>query len=557
MKAVIISAAAILGLTLSLSVMAKELTPEFVPGEYVVQLKDPSMLNQKVMTQNMGENGMRVINKEKGILLVKRNFLETHTYSLSALNESSYIEYAEPNYIYRASDLPNDPLLDQLWGLINRGQAVSNSGTGVRGVDIDAERAWQIATGSKNVVVAVIDTGVDYTIPDLAPNMWQNQAELNGEEGVDDDGNGFVDDIYGYDFANSDADPRDDHGHGSHCSGTIGANGNDANGVVGVNWNVSIMALKFLTASGSGTLEGAIKSIDYATENGAHIMSNSWGGGGFSKTLEDAIIRANDKGILFIAAAGNHKANNDARPTYPANYEVPNVMSVAAIDNSGKLASFSCYGKETVHLAAPGVEVLSTTPDGFKSWSGTSMATPHVSGVAALVLGNEPGLSMLEIKERLIRTARPIAGLRNKVFTGGIVNAYHALTNTQAPIDPNDPFYWAREGRSISTEHPYSDSISRKWEITVEGAKRLALHFSKFDTESGYDKVTFKDVEGNILGVMSGKKDDSFSPVVIGNTMIIEFATDKTTTRYGFDIDQIAVDAEGNESELKVKIIEL
>lgn len=552
------------GLTIAATASAKkELnvpTVESVPGEFIVKLKDANSINTFGVMNVMATAGHRIVNKKQGLVLVKRNMLETQSFSLNSLASNDNVEYVEPNYIYRANDLPNDPKLSQLWGLINNGQeapspmgGVGSKRSGREGIDIGAQAAWQIQTGSRDVVVAVIDTGVDYTIADLAPNMWTNDAELNGKAGVDDDGNGHVDDIYGYDFANNDADPKDDHGHGSHCSGTIGARGNDGSGVVGVNWNVRIMALKFLTASGSGSLEGALKSIDYATENGAQIMSNSWGGGGHSQALKEAIERAEKAGALFIAAAGNHSGDNDARPTYPANYDVSNVMSVAAIDNRGELASFSCYGKTTVHVAAPGVDILSTTPGGFKSWSGTSMATPHVSGVAALVLANEPEISMANLKERLIATSRPIAGLRNKVYTGGIVNAYHALTNTAAPVDPFDPYYWPIIVESISTAHPYVDGKTTTWELTAEGASMMAVHFEKFDTERGYDKVTFKDKSGAILGVLSGNHDDSFSPVAEGDTLIIEFKADGSVNKHGFDIDGVAVNSENGEA-IKVEV---
>ena len=396
----------------------------------------------KSLSASLNAEGAEIVSEKGKVLLVKRNQLETAGFSMNALKNSGLVEYVEPNYIYNALNLPDDPMMDQLWGLINEGQSVGDLGEGTPDMDIDAEKAWSITTGSEDIVVAVIDTGVDYRIADLAPNMWANQAELNGQPGVDDDGNGFVDDVYGYDFVNNDGDPLDDHGHGSHCSGTIGARGNDANGIVGVAWNVKIMGLKFLSASGSGSLDAAVRAIDYAVANGANIMSNSWGGGPRSEALLEAIQRANEAGVSFIAAAGNHSANNDASPTYPANYEVDNVISVAAIDNRGQLASFSCYGSTTVHVAAPGVDILSTTPDGFKSWRGTSMATPHVSGVAALLLAQEPNLSPAEIRERIVFSARPKATLRNKVASNGIVNAYHALTNTAAPIDLMDPYFW-------------------------------------------------------------------------------------------------------------------
>ncbi|MCB0364202.1 MAG: S8 family serine peptidase [Bdellovibrionaceae bacterium] len=511
-----------------------------VPGEYVVKLKSDKATHLPLsqLSKIMGGEVVRHISKQSNTVLLKRETLERADYVISNVSENPLVEYAEPNYIYTIDAVPNDPKLSELWGLINSGQADSSGSQGVATMDVDAERAWDISTGSKNIVVAVIDTGVGYNIAELAPNMWKNTAELNGTPGVDDDNNGFVDDIYGYDFANKDGDPMDDHGHGSHTSGTIGAKGNDGQGLVGVAWDVSIMGVKFLTAQGGGSLDDAIASIDYATQMGANIMSNSWGGGGYSRALEESIQRANDAGIIFIAAAGNSSMNNDVNPTYPATYNVDNVLSVAAVDNQGQLAGFSNYGKTTVDVGAPGVNVLSTTPTGYQSWSGTSMATPHVSGVAALLLSHE-ALTPVQLKERLIATAKPIGGLRGKTVAG-MTNAYHALTNTTPPPDQEDPFNWAQESYQLSSPHPYTDNFSQSWTVTVPGATKIAVYFLKFDTERGYDKVTFKDAAGNVVGVWSGARDETFSPSVDGDTMVITMTSDGSVSKYGFDIEAVA-----------------
>ncbi len=506
---------------------------ESVPGEYIVKFKSNVDLTAMSDVKSFASQGFKVVSAKHKTALVKREFLERKDFAIKTLNSEADIEYAEPNYIYRINRTPNDPELSQLWGLINTGE-------NREGIDVGAQQAWDIQTGSRDVVVAVIDTGVDYTLGDLAPNMWTNDAELNGEEGVDDDGNGYIDDIHGYDFANTDADPVDDHGHGSHCSGTIGAKGNDGKGIVGVAWDVRIMALKFLTASGSGTLEGALKSIDYATTNGAKIMSNSWGGGGFSEALKEAIQRSHDAGALFVAAAGNHAANNDAQPTYPANYEVENVMSVAAIDEQGKLAGFSCFGKETVHVGAPGVNILSSTPGGYKSWSGTSMATPHVSGIAALLLSNEPSMSSVSMKERIIKTSKPVSGLRSRVASRGIANAYYALADQVPPADPNDPFNWEKSSVEVATPHPYEDAAKLEWTVSIEGANKIALHFKKFDTERSYDKLTIKDAQGNVIEIVSGLMDDTYSSPIPGDTAILVFESDSSVNKFGFEIDTVA-----------------
>lgn len=519
--------------------------PEVVPGQFLVKLKPQfQALNANSVAKSLGVEVTGRISDSSEWIAVRRPTMETTTYALSAMKSSALVAKVEPNYIYKAVKLPNDPELQNLWGMHNTGQTIvvkndegEETYLGRSGVDIGMEKAWDIQTGSKNVVVAVIDTGVDYKNENIVDNMWVNEAEKNGLPGVDDDNNGFVDDVYGYDFANNDGDPMDDHGHGTHCSGTIGASGNDGKGIVGVNWNVRIMAVKFLGVDG-GTTEGAIAGIDYATKMGADIMSNSWGGGGESEALKEAIQRANDAGILFLAAAGNNGTNNDEMAFYPANYDVANLISVAAVDNSGQLADFSCYGPTKVHVAAPGVAVLSSILDSkMDYWSGTSMATPHVSGVAALVLANEPDLTVAELRERLLKTSQPMFTLKNMITTGGMINAYYALKNEEAPADPNDPTAWPKQANAISTDHPYKSNSSNEWTITVPGAKQISVHFSKFETESGFDFVTLIDGTGKIVGKISGTKKDYFTAPINGDTVTLKFKSDDSVDAYGFDID--------------------
>lgn len=533
--------------------MVQASEPESVPGEYLIQLK-PSVLGSTKgihsMLNGLGASLKRVI-PGTDILVVKLN--KNHKDSKTIIShflENDSILYAEPNFIYRIDRTPNDPELDKLWGLINRGQPDSKKVAGVAGVDIGAEKAWDLETGNQDLVVAVIDTGIDYTHKDLQGNIWTNEQELNGKTGVDDDGNGFVDDIYGYDFANKDGDPKDDHGHGTHCAGTIGAKGDDNEGVVGVAWNVKLMGVKFLTKDGSGSLDAAVESIKYATKMGAKIMSNSWGGGGYSEILKKAIEEANEKGIVFAAAAGNHAGNNDKKPTYPASYAVPNVISVAALDNRGSLASFSCYGRQSVHVAAPGVNILSTTPNGYNTWSGTSMATPHVSGVIALLLSQESALTPEEVKNRLVKTSKPLSALKGRTASQGIVDAYLALTNQEAPPDLNDPENWKDfQPLAISSRHPYAHNTNETWEVEVPNAKQMVLLFDKFDTEARYDKVTLVDRSGKRIAEMSGDLGLVWSPIIDGNYVKITFTSDASVNRYGFDLSRVAFRPESNESE--------
>jgi hypothetical protein len=341
---------------------------------------------------------------------------------------SPWVDYVEPDFAFSTAATPDDPSFMQLWGLHNTGQS-----GGVADADIDALEAWDITTGSRDVVIAVIDTGVDYTHPDLAANMWTNPGEIPGD-GLDNDGNGFVDDVYGWDFANNDSNPMDDNEHGTHVAGTIGAVGGNARGVAGVNWQVSIMALKFLTGGGSGSTSDAVAAINYATrmrrDFGINIVAtnNSWGGGGASTSLRQAIEAGGAAGILFVAAAGNESNDNDASPSYPASYTSEAVLSVAASDRSNRMAGFSNFGARSVDLAAPGVSIYSTTPGNrYASFSGTSMAAPHVAGVVGLLAAADPTASAADIRAAILNTTTPVAAFAGRTATGGLLNAAAAL----------------------------------------------------------------------------------------------------------------------------------
>ncbi len=357
---------------------------------------------------------------------------------------STIVAYVEPDFAITMSARPNDPSFSQLWGLSNSG----GSG-GVIGADIRATAAWDVTTGSRNVVVAVIDTGIDYNHPDLAANMWRNPGEIAGN-GRDDDGNGFVDDVYGWNFADRTSNPFDDEGHGTHVAGTIGAVGNNGTGVTGVSWRVSLMALKFLGADGSGSTSDAVAAINYATrmrrDFGINVVAtnNSWGGGGSSTALRDAIAAGGRAGILFVAAAGNEGVDNNSVANYPSNYPDESIIAVAATDRADRLASFSNYGATTVDVAAPGVGILSTVPNGrYASYSGTSMATPHVAGTIALMAAANPQATAAQLKSALLSTVRPVAALAGRMVTGGVINTSAAVravaSVTPPPSDPPPP----------------------------------------------------------------------------------------------------------------------
>lgn len=358
------------------------------------------------------------------------------------------VEYAEPNYQIsieqgkftkgvpviadeeiipndERANAPNDPMFNEQWALNNEGQ-----GGGKAKAHLDALKAWLKTQGSEDVVVAVLDTGVDYTHQDLVSNMWLRPENIPA---YSDDELGVINDKNGYDANANAGDPMDDNGHGTHCGGIIGARGNNGRGIAGVNWKVQIMPLKFLGRGGFGSTKDAIEAINYAIDRkkagvNLRVINASWGSTQYSKALEDAIRAAGEQGILFVAAAGNSSTDNDKRPHYPSNYKLPNVISVAALDRNDTMASFSNYGAKTVHIAAPGKDIVSTwLNDGFREASGTSMATPQVAGVAALIVANNPKIKVDELRQKLLGSVDKLDILEGKVENGGRVNAAKAL----------------------------------------------------------------------------------------------------------------------------------
>ena len=423
---------------------AWQLDLPYAEGELLVRFApqgdvcEPGVNKANILMSTLGSAS---IEKEysivPGLCLIRIPENMTVEEGIEVLGESEDVLYVEPNYEFKVlSVIPNDPLFNQLWNMHNTGQA-----GGTNDADIDAPEAWDLtAGGGSEVIVAVIDTGIDYLHPDLAANMWINQAEFTGASGVDDDGNGYVDDIHGYDFAYNDGDPMDDIGHGSHVSGIIGAVGNNGVGVAGVCWNVNvkIMAVKFFNSSGSGFSSNAIGCIQYAVLMGAKVLSNSYGGDGYSSPLEDAINAAGDAGVLFIGSAGNGWGlNNDVSPHYPSGYDQDNIIAVLSTNQHDQLSIHSSYGLTSVDIGAPGgdpdIQILSTYFfRGYYSMYGTSMAVPHVSGACALVWSMNPGLSHLDVKDIIIRTADPLPTLNGFCASGGRLNLHSAILQVEA-----------------------------------------------------------------------------------------------------------------------------
>lgn len=358
--------------------------------------------------QELVKNGqMELLNLSFGtfgfVPEAKISALSYSTFSL--LSAEDAIVAVEPNVIYTPLEVegPQDKFWKSQWAFNNTGK--NNWAGGPQGEDVHALDAWKITSGSHDMIIAVIDSGAKIDHPDLAGNIFTNLVELNGVAGVDDDGNGYIDDVHGWDFAYNDPNPDDDLGHGTHVAGLIGARHNDI-GIAGMMANVQIMPLKFLTKERKGDTKHAVLAIDYAIKMGAKIINNSWGSEGTSEVLQKAIQAANEKGIIFVASAGNSKNDNEKKPVYPSSYNIPNIISVGATNGLGDKASFSNYGKSLVHVFAPGSLVVSLTPDDQDLWkSGTSMAAPIVSGALGLLLTQYPGMDVQTAKARLMETA--------------------------------------------------------------------------------------------------------------------------------------------------------
>jgi subtilisin family serine protease len=407
----------------------------YEPGVVIVRFHEPHRARAGALAAELGAE--LVQRSPIGVDKLRLTTRESPPAAAARMARDPRVRYAEPNHRIAFLNTPNDPRFDELWGMHNTGQT-----GGTADADIDAVEAWDYSIGSYDVVVAVLDTGVDYTHPELADNMWLN-ADETPDNGIDDDNNGYVDDVRGWDFEHESNDPMDDYGHGTHCAGTIGAAGNNGLGVAGVNWRVTIMPLRII---GDQELDAycldAAESIHYAVDNGAHVMSCSWWTvEHYNQTLEEAVEYAEQQEVFLVAAAGND-ARDDDSPDYnhwPSEWPYENIIAVAATNHDDNRASFSNWGPTTVDVGAPGEDILSCTwpGHGYELMSGTSMATPHVAGTVALIMSIRPDLSMADVKQFLFNTVDPIPDLEGLTVTGGRINAHRVMQAVSGvPLPP-------------------------------------------------------------------------------------------------------------------------
>jgi len=420
-------------------------------------------------------------------LLIKSS--KTVSQMIKDLKNDPDILKVSPNYIRKTLIIPDDSDFGDQWGLYNTGQLVNglHKTGGIAGADIDAPAAWDISTGSSNVVVADIDSGINYNHPDLKANVWVNPGEIPGN-GIDDDDNGYIDDVYGIDTINGDSDPMDDYGHGTFTAGIIAAVSNNSKGVAGVCWHCKVMGIKALDSVGIGTDAAIIEAINYIIDMKEHhnidivAINASFGGYGSDSILKDAIEAAGNAGIVYVGASGNESNDNDSNPLYPASYNLTNIISVAASDNSDKLASFSNYGRSSVQLMAPGVNILSTyydsSGDQYVSTDGTSASSPFVAGAVALVASVNPGETPNRWINRILSGADHIA--LDKVSAGRL-NLYGAITSNNLP-----PAINSLTSAQKTETSPYKVTFS----VSASDSDGIKEYDWDFDSDGITDQVT-------------------------------------------------------------------
>jgi thermitase len=565
-------------------------------GEYVVKLDLDSPSFSKQETTNILQTAFggkenfisqKALSEDR-VFLVK---VKNEVLIQKVLKNNPEISLIDPNFIIRSFSneevldfdfIPSDERFTQQWGFYNTKQRLDQRYEMTRGADMKILEAWNAEPRSidaaRDIIVAVIDTGINKKHEDLKENLWKNPGEFGAwrpqsQDDVDrapgcwdkscnmldDDGNGLVDDIHGWNWVkfstenSGSSDFHDDQGHGSHCAGVIGAKHNQV-GVSGINNKVQLMALKFLSKKGEGTLAGAIEAINYAVEKRADIINASWGGSQYSKILHETITRAGHSGTMFVAAAGNSSLNNDFFSSYPANLaRVPGLTSVAATEFNNQRAYFSNYGRRNVHLSAPGHVIMSTVlgKRGYNYMSGTSMAAPHVSGLAAMMIGLYPEKFSRKpeaLKRYLMQTSTRTTSLNWQLASGGFVNAHNAVMGI-VPVGntkPEGTSGWKTRRASFRSTHPYEPDTNQTFEIKSRGAQWMRLKFGKYSLEEGVDQVELYDAEGNLFDTLTGIGENSLSRSVKGDKIIVKFKSDSNVNDWGYEIIGVSSLSEGD-----------
>lgn len=486
MKSVRFTIYFVLMLLLSTQFLFAQKTSEtFVKDELLIKFKDGTSTSTVLKTNN--DIGSSLIENFSGIgwqrIKLSKNFSVEK--AIDYYKTLAEIESVQPNFYYDLTATPNDTRFSELFGMSK----------------ISAPAAWDLETGNSNTIVAVIDTGIKYTHEDLSANMWTNSGETPNN-GVDDDGNGFIDDYYGYDFRFNDSDPNDEHGHGTHVAGTIGAVGNNALGVTGVNWNVRLMAIKIYDATGFGTtsamLINAYNYVRLMRERGENIRvtNNSYGGCdeacSYDQATKDALDAMGNAGILNVFSAGNDNRDVDANPSYPGSYSSPSVLTVASSTSSDVRSGFSNFGITNVDLAAPGSGILSTviTASNYGIKSGTSMASPHVAGAAALLSSHNPSLSNASLKATLMNSVDVLANWDGIVKTGGRLNVANALQNqTVCSFKLSNKSIQARTKGGI---YNINVTSAANCDYSVKSNSRGIFIMNSSDSLSGNNTITFR-----------------------------------------------------------------
>ncbi len=451
--------------------------PPHRPGEILIKFRHQASPSQRqAIRTDLGAGTRRQL--LRGIEHLRLGRGVSIEEALERYRRHPHVLYVEPNYLIQVAVLPDDVEFDRQWGLHNRGQT-----EGTPGADIGAQEGWNISTGRRDVLLAVVDTGIDYTHPDLADNIWHNPGEIPGN-GLDDDGNGFVDDVRGWDFVANDADPMDENGHGTHVSGIAGAAGDNGVGVAGVAWKVSLVPLRALDANGFGDVADSIEAFAYAISIGVRIVNNSWVAP-HSQALEDAVQATEDADVLMVAAAGNFGFDLEVDPVYPASFPNDNIVVVTTSNDDDRRPFFASIGSASVDLAAPGVNIFSTVLGGSYGFnSGTSMSTPHVSGAAALLMSVAPNLPASSARRILVQTAEPAEAFSGLTVSSGTVHIGNALSSldTMAPGAVDD----------LSVEESFSNSLAMSWTATGDdGEQGAALAYDLRIATTPLDEATF------------------------------------------------------------------